>query len=106
MTAGLTSWRDGVTTTAITDFVARVTAERRARLRRAGGGGRGFDNDGTLWCEKPMPIQLDFTVQRLAQLAEDDAALRDRQPYKASREHDLRWMGAAMIKHYHGDDAT
>ena len=19
-----------------------------------------FDNDGTLWCEKPMPIQLDW----------------------------------------------
>ena len=19
-----------------------------------------FDNDGTLWCEKPMPIQADF----------------------------------------------
>ena len=25
-----------------------------------------FDNDGTLWAEKPMPIQLDFTLHRLA----------------------------------------
>ena len=24
-----------------------------------------FDNDGTLWCEKPMYIQLDFIVRRL-----------------------------------------
>ena len=104
MTAGLTSWRDGATTTAITDFVARVTAEGGPDFVEPAARVAVFDNDGTLWCEKPMPIQLDFTVQRLAQLAEEDATLRDRQPYKASREHDLRWMGAAMIKHYHGDD--
>ena len=28
-----------------------------------------FDNDGTLWCEKPMYIQLDFIVRRLAEKA-------------------------------------
>ncbi len=31
-----------------------------------------FDNDGTLWCEKPIPIQLDFTLYRLAELAKAD----------------------------------
>jgi hypothetical protein len=25
-----------------------------------------FDNDGTLWCEKPMPIELGFILKRLA----------------------------------------
>ena len=64
-----------------------------------------FDNDGTLWCEKPMPIQLDFTVRRLAEQAQDDPALRERQPYKAAFEQDLHWLGAAMVKHYRGDDA-
>ena len=29
-----------------------------------------FDNDGTLWCEKPMPIQLDFILRRLVAMAE------------------------------------
>ena len=29
-----------------------------------------FDNDGTLWCEKPMPIQLDFILRRLVVMAE------------------------------------
>jgi hypothetical protein len=29
-----------------------------------------FDNDGTLWCEKPMPIRLDFILRRLAEMAE------------------------------------
>ena len=32
-----------------------------------------FDNDGTLWCEKPMPIQLDFILRRLVEMAEAEA---------------------------------
>jgi phosphoglycolate phosphatase-like HAD superfamily hydrolase len=63
-----------------------------------------FDNDGTLWSEKPMPVQLDFTVRRLGEMAADDASLREKQPYKAAYEGDMKWMGEAMVKHYHGDD--
>ncbi len=25
-----------------------------------------FDNDGTLWCEKPMPVELGLILQRLS----------------------------------------
>ena len=32
-----------------------------------------FDNDGTLWCKKPMPIQLDFIVTAGA----EDALVHD-----------------------------
>jgi len=42
-----------------------------------------FDNDGTLWCEKPMPIQLDFILRRLVQMAQEQPELRERQPWKA-----------------------
>jgi hypothetical protein len=28
-----------------------------------------FDDDGTLWCRKPMPIQIDFIVRRVAEMA-------------------------------------
>ncbi len=28
-----------------------------------------FDNDGTLWWEKPMPIELGFILVRLAEMA-------------------------------------
>ncbi len=63
-----------------------------------------FDNDGTLWCEKPMPIQLDFTLHRLAALAAADASLRTQQPYKAAYEQDFAWLAGAMVKHYQGDD--
>ena len=32
-----------------------------------------FDNDGTLWCEKPMPIELGFILHRLAEMCDADA---------------------------------
>jgi phosphoserine phosphatase len=63
-----------------------------------------FDNDGTLWPEKPIPIQLDFTLFRLAELAARDPTLAQRQPYQAASERDYHWLGDAMIKHYRGDD--
>jgi len=101
----LASWNTTPNHAAITDFVATVTTE----------GGEGFvlpaervavfDNDGTLWSEKPIPIQLDFTLYRMAEQAESDRSLRDRQPYKAAVERDYNWLGAAMVKHYRGDDA-
>ena len=77
-------WVDGTARTAIVEFVERATttggddyvppAERVAV----------FDNDGTLWCEKPMPIQLDFILRRLAAMADQDPGLRTRQPWQAA----------------------
>jgi phosphoserine phosphatase len=63
-----------------------------------------FDNDGTLWSEKPMPIELVFILQRLAAMADKDPDLRDRQPWKAAYEKDYAWLGNVMTKHYAGDD--
>jgi phosphoserine phosphatase len=63
-----------------------------------------FDNDGTLWCEQPMPIQLDFILRRLVEMAEADATLRTRQPWKAAVERDAAWLGGLMTQHYAGDD--
>jgi phosphoglycolate phosphatase-like HAD superfamily hydrolase len=105
MAAGdLRTWRDTGSRRAIVDFVERVTtaggpdfvppAERIAV----------FDNDGTLWCEKPIPIELGFLLRRFAEMAEQDEALRTRQPWQAAHERDLEWLGGAMTKHYHGDD--
>jgi len=64
-----------------------------------------FDNDGTLWCEKPMYIQLDFIVRRLAEKAAADGSLAEQQPYKAAVAGDLQWFGGAITKHYQGDDS-
>jgi phosphoserine phosphatase len=103
--AWLASWRDTPARKAITDFVQNVASEGSAGFVEAAERVAVFDNDGTLWSEKPIPIQLDFTLFRLAELAQADPSLRGRQPYQAAVERDYRWLGEAMVKHYHGDDA-
>lgn len=95
----LASWNEGATKSAIVDFVGRITTEVPPEDRVAV-----FDNDGTLWCEKPMYIQLDFLVRRLAAEAGTEPSLREEQPYKAAADSDLHWFGAAITKHYQGDD--
>ena len=105
MSAKLSSWNDGPTRSAITDFVARVTEEGGPNYVESAARVAVFDNDGTLWTEKPLVIQLDFTIRRFRELAENDRVLRTQQPYQAAYEGDLDWMGAAMVKHYRGDDS-
>jgi FMN phosphatase YigB (HAD superfamily) len=100
----LASWNDTATRGAIVQFVESVTREGSSTFVPPEERVAVFDNDGTLWCEKPMPIQLDFTLRRLAEMAAQDPSLREQQPWKASYEKDFHWLGAAMVKHYHGDD--
>jgi hypothetical protein len=101
----LDSWNDGPTKSAITDFVACVTEEGGPDYVEPAARVAVFDNDGTLWTEKPLVIQLDFTIRRFRELAEDDPALRTQQPYQAAYEGDMRWLSGAVVKHYQGDDS-
>jgi phosphoserine phosphatase len=103
-TGTLPSWRPGPARRAIEGFLEQVRGgdgstpvpvEERVAV---------FDNDGTLWCEKPMPIQLDFILRRLVEMAQADPALRERQPWKAARERDAGWLGQVVTDHYGGDD--
>ncbi len=100
----LESWRNGTTKDAILAFVDSVSdgSSHVPPLDRVAV----FDNDGTLWCEKPMPIQLDFILRRLVEMAETRPELRDRQPWKAAHERDYGWLSAVMTQHYAGDDTN
>jgi phosphoserine phosphatase len=51
-----------------------------------------------------MPIQLDFILRRLVEMADADAALRERQPWKAAYERDYGWLSALVAEYYAGDD--
>lgn len=104
MTA-LDTWTEGPTKSAIVDFVGRVTAEGGPDYVEPQARIAVFDNDGTLWCEKPMYIQLDFLIRRFVEQVQADSSLRQRQPYKAAAEGDLAWFGEAVTKHYQGDDS-
>jgi phosphoserine phosphatase len=103
--AELATWHDGPTKSAIVEFVARVTTEGGPDYVAPEDRIAVFDNDGTLWCEKPMYIQLDFLLRRFKEQAAADPSLRDQQPYKAAYAGDLKWLGDAVTKHYQGDDA-
>ena len=93
----LPSWRSGAARSAVLDFVDSVTtpgpsfapaAERVAT----------FDNDGTLWCEKPLYVQADFLFRRLREMVTADPAKGDVQPWKAVVEDDRAWL-ATMLDH-------
>jgi hypothetical protein len=48
--------------------------------------------------ERPIPIQLDFILRRLIEMAESQQELRDRQRWKAAYERDYRRFGALMVE--------
>ncbi|MEJ1087989.1 HAD family hydrolase [Microbacterium sp. Mu-80] len=99
----LPSWNDTATRRTIEEFVASVTTgpdavpvEDRIAV---------FDNDGTLWSEKPAIIQLDYIIGQWAAELKADPSLAERQPYRAVADGDLGWIGGAVEKHYAGDDS-
>jgi phosphoserine phosphatase len=57
-----------------------------------------FDNDGTLWPERPL-IQGLFVLARLEEMAMRDPSLRQRQPFKAALDRDLSYL------HEQGEEA-
>src|SRR5262245_53446982 len=83
----LPSWRPGATRDAIVDFLDDLDAvpvdERVAYI----------DNDGTMWCEKPTYIQLDFFVDALQQRVADEPALGDRPEFAAVLAGDMAAIG-------------
>jgi hypothetical protein len=101
----LTLWNHTPNRQAILDFVAAVTTPGSADFLPPSERIATFDNDGTLWCEKPLPIQLDFILRRWVAMVEEDPALRERQPWKAAVEKDYAWLGGVITKHYAGDDS-
>ena len=71
MAGYLSSWNDGEAKTRILEFVRSVT-EPGASFVPYSERVAAFDNDGTLWCEKPMYPQADFLVRRRVRDMRDD----------------------------------
>jgi phosphoserine phosphatase len=105
MTNSLPSWQDTPTRQAIFDFVAAVTAENGPKSVPPAERVAVFDNDGTLWCEKPVQVQIGFILQRLTEMAKEDPSLQKTQPWQAAYKKDMAWFGDAITRHYNGDDS-
>jgi hypothetical protein len=94
----LPSWNDGAVKKSITDFVARVTREGGADFVPINERIATFDNDGTLWCEQPMYFQALFAMDRVKALAPKHPEWKDKEPFKALIEGDMKAVAAAGEK--------
>jgi len=84
----LPSWRPGATRDAVVTFLdalGDVAPGDRVAM---------FDNDGTLWCERPTYPQFDFFVDRLAAAVGERPELAERPEYAAVLTGDQAAIGA------------
>jgi len=65
----LPSWNEGATKASILGFVARVTTQGGPFFVPVDKRIATFDNDGTLWVEQPMYVQLAFILDRVKAMA-------------------------------------
>jgi len=94
----LPSWNDGEARQAIVSFVQRVTTPGTPSFVPEPERIATFDNDGTLWSEKPVYFQLLFAMDRVKELAPEHPEWKDQQPFKGVLEGDLASV-AATGKH-------
>ena len=94
----LPSWNEGVTKQTIIDFVTEATKEsssgfipERERIAT-------FDNDGTLWAEKPVYFQLYFAIDRVRLMADQHPEWKNEQPFKAILENDMESLQKQGMK--------
>jgi phosphoserine phosphatase len=73
----LPSWRPGATRDAVEAFLA--AAEGVPVVDRVAY----FDNDGTLWCERPSYVQLDFFLDALRRRVAEDPSIGERAEFAA-----------------------
>lgn len=88
----LPSWRPGPIRDAILEFVSAVTTDGGADFVPAPERIAAFDNDGTLWSEQPLQVQVLYGQAQLRERLAADPSLKDQQPWKALIEHDLKTL--------------
>ena len=96
--APLPSWKEGPSKEAILRFLEAVTAEGSATFVPPLDRIAVFDNDGTLWSEKPFYFQLVFALDRVKALAAAHPEWQEQQPFKAVLEGNIGEVLAGGVK--------
>ena len=94
----LPSWNDGATKKSIVDFVGRVTKEGGPDLVRPARRIATFDNDGTLWSEKPVPFEVVFAFNQVKALAPQHPEWRTKAPFASVLGGELTGVAASGEK--------
>jgi hypothetical protein len=85
----LPSWNDGPAKQSIITFVEKVTKAGSPDFVPVPERIATFDNDGTLWCEKPLPVQLYFVLDRVKALAPQHPEWQTTEPFASILKGDL-----------------
>lgn len=91
----LPSWNEGAAKRAIMNFVGAVTDEGSPDFVPLPQRISTFDNDGTLWSEQPVYVQLAFALDRVKALAPTHPEWKDKQPFKAVLDGDMKSLSEA-----------
>ena len=59
-----------------------------------------FDNDGTLWCEQPVPVQLYFAIDRVKTLASQHPEWKDKEPFASLLKGDVKAARRTGLPHF------
>jgi phosphoserine phosphatase len=94
----LPSWNDGTAKQTIMNFVATVTREGSPDFVPPAQRIATFDNDGTLWCEHPMYVQMAFALDRVKALAPMHPEWKDKQPFQAALDGDVKGLAESGEK--------
>jgi len=86
----LPSWNDTPTKAAIVSFVEKVTKEGSPAFVKPEDRIAVFDNDGTLWAEKPVYFQLLFALDRVRQLAPRHPEWKTQEPFASLLAGDVK----------------
>ena len=86
----LFSWVEGTSKQSIIRFVRAVTDISSQVYVPPGERIATFDNDGTLWAEQPMYVQIVFALDRVKALAPKHPQWKTKQPFKAALEGDIK----------------
>ena len=87
----LPSWNDGKTKKAIVEYISKVTKEGNPDFIPEEDRIATFDNDGTLWSEKPY-VQEVFALFMAKKLVEKNPSLATKQPFRAIFENDSAYF--------------
>ena len=85
----LPSWNDGLARQSIVAFVAKVTQEGTAGYVPPAERIAVFDNDGCLWSEQPVYVQLAFALDRVKALAPQHPEWQTQEPFASLLKGDV-----------------
>ena len=88
----LPSWNKVASKQAIVAFVSAVTKEGSSTYVAPEDRIATFDNDGTLWVEKPMYTHLLALIQRMREQFAADPSLKEREPYRSLATKDMSYF--------------